>query len=309
MTLSMTAYLAIDVGGTYLKSAVLDQSGEVLSNSGYIRNSFSKGSKEKILQSFNETVSNGLNYLEKMRISPEGICIAIPGPFDYENGVPLMEHKFKSIYGVNLREIIHNIPGISSHLPIKFMHDANAVLAGELWKGNAQGYDNAAVVTLGTGLGFAFSQKKVIQCNELGGPMITIFKIPYGKGILEDYASQRGFLHIYREITGNTGTDKIKVSDIGKWADEGEKHCIQIFSEVGKILAESLRKILNDRNIQCLLLGGQISRSFHHMEKSLIQGLKNVECLEKISAVKSIENAALQGTIRDILKMNKEISK
>jgi glucokinase len=301
MDLSMMAYLAIDAGGTYLKSAVLNQAGEVLGNSGYVTKSFSKGSKEKILRAFNETVSQGLVYIEEKGMAIGGIGIAFPGPFDYENGIPLMEHKFKSIYGINLREAVYGIPGMSSALPIRFMHDANAVLAGELWKENAQGYANAAVVTIGTGLGFAFSKNGIIQRNNMGGPMVTIYRLPYRQGILEDYAAQCGFLHIYREISGNTKPGRIKVSDIGKWADEGDQYCIQTFQEVGRILAESLENILIERNIQCLLLGGQISRSFHHMEEPLKQGLKEVKCLHKVSVVKSIDNAALLGVLRTII--------
>jgi glucokinase len=74
---------------------------------------------------------------------------------------------------------------------------------------------------------------------------------------------------------------------------------------VGRILAESLEKILIERNIQCLLLGGQISRSFHHMEEPLKQGLKGIKCLHKVSVVKSIDNAALLGTLQNFINSRK----
>lgn len=296
----MMAYLTIDAGGTYLKSAVLNREGEVLINSEFITKSFSKGSKENIVQAFYETVAHGLSCIERMGMNMGGIGIAFPGPFDYENGIPLMEHKFKNIHGIHLREVIYRIPGVPSDVPIKFMHDANAVLAGELWKGKAVGYDNAAVVTLGTGLGFALSENGIIQCNNLGGPMVTIYGLPYKQGILEDYTAQRGFLNVYRKITGKAELGRIKVSDIGKRAGEGEKDSIQTFREVGTILSESLEKILIERNIQCLLLGGQISRSFHFMEESLKQGLKKVICLHEISVVESIDNAALLGVLKNL---------
>jgi len=301
MDISMMAYITIDVGGTYLKSAVLFNTAEVLPDSWYVTKSFSKDSKEKIIQAFFETVAHGLSCIEKKELILGGIGIAFPGPFNYENGIPLMEHKFMSIYGVNLREIIYGFPGVPFDIPIKFMHDANAVLAGELWIGKAVGHDNAAVVTLGTGLGFALSENGVIQCNSIGGPLVTIYSLPYRQGILEDYTAQRGFLNIYQRITGNAELGKIKVSDIGKWASEGDQDSIQTFREVGEILAESLENILIERNITCLLLGGQISRSFQYMDESLKLGLKNVKCLREISVVESIDNAALLGTLKNIL--------
>jgi len=84
-------------------------------------------------------------------------------------------------------------------------------------------------------------------------------------------------------------------------AQEGDEASVQTFHEVGKILAESLEHILIEKNIQCLLFGGQISRSFHLMEHTLKQGLFKVKCLQRISAVNSIENAALLGAHQAII--------
>lgn len=293
-------YLTIDAGGTYLKSAILNKKANVLHGSDSMVKSFSEGSRDEILLAFGKTVSHGLAYIESKGMQLGGIGIAFPGPFDYQNGIPLMEHKFQNINGLNLREAIHQLPGIPFHVPIQFIHDANSVLIGEIWKGNAQGFSNAAVVTIGTGLGFAFSQNEVVQRNRLGGPQVTIFKLPYREGILEDYTAKRGFLSIYKKISGNREVEGINVSDIGKWADEGNVDCIRTFREVGEILGESLINILRERDIQCLLFGGQISKSFHHLEGVLKQGLSEVECLRKISAVRSIDNAALLGTLRAI---------
>lgn len=92
----------------------------------------------------------------------------------------------------------------------------------------------------------------------------------------------------------------IEAYDIGKWADEGDSASIAAYSEVGRILSENLSEILREEGIQCLLFGGQISRSFNHMEDELIRGLKDVQCLEKIAMAKSIDNAALYGAFKAI---------
>jgi len=302
MVLSMighNAYLAIDAGGTYLKSAVLNNEGSVLEGSALITKACSEGSKEEILLAFRETIFHGLTFIGNREMKLEGIGVASPGPFDFSNGIPLMKHKFLNIYGVNLREVFREIPGILPHIPIRFIHDVNAVLAGEVWKGNAQGFTNVAVVTLGTGLGFAFSADNVVKCNNLGSPAVTIYKLPYKDGILEDFTAKRGFLRVYSEISGNLDIE-VEVSDIGRWADEGNMDCIRTFREVVRILAINLKKTLKENSIQCLLFGGQISRSFRHMEEALKQGLKDVESLRKISMVKNIDSAALLGALRAI---------
>ena len=134
---------------------------------------------------------------------------------------------------------------------------------GRSGKGNAREFDNVALITLGTGLGFAISQNGIVQQNELGGPGIPIFGIPYSEGILEDYTTKRGIVRTYLDLSGKNSAGGITVSEIGKRADNGDASSCKTFQMVGRILAESLKHIIDANHIQCLLLGGQISRSFH----------------------------------------------
>ena len=301
MASSMTAYLMIDAGGTFLKSAVLGPSGNVFQGSALSSPSFSDGPKEQVLGAFCEIIGKGLKYIKETGMVLRGVGIAFPGPFNIYQATPLMQHKFKSIYGLDLREYFYEMAGIPRHIPIRFMHDANAVLLGEVWKGNAQGYANAAAVTLGTGLGFAISENGKVLCNEIGGPFLSIFKIPYRDGILEDYTAKRGFVRLYKELSGREDAGEVAVSDIGKWAGQGDEAARETFREVGGILAAALHEILTERRTGCLLFCGQISRSFHLLEPSLKEGLKDAACLQKVSVVKSIDHAALLGALRNLL--------
>jgi predicted NBD/HSP70 family sugar kinase len=294
-----SAFLTIDSGGTYLKSAVLNGEGELLEGSYVSMKAISAGSKEEILLAFKEIITKGIKYISNVGKRLEGIGVAFPGPFDCINGIPLLKHKFSNIYGVNMREFFRDIPGVLPEIPIRFIPDAHAVLSGELWKGNAVGYPDTAIVTLGTGLGFAFSKNGIVQSNSIGGPLVTIYRIPYKESVLEDYIGRSGILKYYSEKSDKS-VEEIDVSDIGKWANEGDRNSIDTFRDVGSILAEGLHDILNDRGIQCLLLGGQISRSFHHMEETLKKGLKDLQHLQKISVVKDIGNAAFIGAFRAI---------
>ena len=301
MTSSTTAYLTIDAGGTYFKSAVLNEEGDILPGSYNTVQSFSDGTKEKILGAFQQAVLFGVNYIQNNKAVFGGIAVATPGPFNIYTAQPLMQHKFNAIYGMNLREYFYSLPGVPAKLPIEFYHDANAVLKGEMWKGNAKGFGNIAVITLGTGLGLAVSVNGEIQCNEIGGPAISIFGRTYGNGILEDYTAKRGFLRIYQEISGKKDITKTEVADLGKWADNGEPFCLQTFQKVGKILAREVKDILIENEVECLLFAGQISRSFHHMERTVVSELKDISSLGTVTIVKSLENSALTGTLKNLL--------
>jgi len=94
MGLSTKAYLTIDTGGTYLKSAVLSPEGEIMDDSDFTTRSWSEGPAEQILKAFEDTIKHGLAVIERIGGSLEGIGITFPGPFIYRKGIPLMEHKF-----------------------------------------------------------------------------------------------------------------------------------------------------------------------------------------------------------------------
>jgi len=79
---------------------------------------------------------------------------------------------------------------------------------------------------------------------------------------LEDYVSRRGIIKIYNELIDTHDIKNLDVSDIGKSADEGDKKAIMAFGEAGRILAESIKDIINNNNIQCLLLGGKYPDHF-----------------------------------------------
>lgn len=292
------AFLAIDVGGTYLKSAVLNQEGEVIRDSTLRISSVSNGSRKEILQAFGYIIRKSMDFIEERGYVSWGIGMAFPGPFDIYRSTSLMKHKFQALYGMNLHDYFHSIPFVPERISLKFIHDAHAVLTGEIWKGNAQGFDHVALVTLGTGLGFAVAEKGRILCNDIGGPSISIFKKPFKNGILEDYVSRRGFLNKYKELSGNPYLEGIDVSDLGRLADQGEKNSLLTFHLAGDILANALQEVLLERSIQCLLLGGQISKSFHHMAGSLIRGLDHVASLKKVATVSNIDNAAFTGMVK-----------
>jgi len=294
------AYIVVDVGGTYLKSAVMRPDGELFPDSSCMTEAHSDGPREEILDAMRSAIAKEKQILEQNGAMLSGIAMTFPGPFNYYKGTSLMEHKFRDLKDVNLKECIANMPGVGGVVPVVFRHDANSLLAGELWRGNAVGFRNAAAVTLGTGLGFAFSRDGVVQQNEIGGPLITIFRIPYKNGILEDYTSKRGFLSLYKNLSGKTSIEEVEVSDIGKWASEGDPVSQRVFEEIGAILAQSLKPLLKELEIECLLFGGQISRSFHCMESKVREELNDMNNLKLISVVKSIENAPLWGALQSI---------
>lgn len=292
--------LLLDVGGTFLKAVAADGFGELLPASEFSVPMPSDGTRCEIVDALTAAVVRGAAFAASRGLALAGIGVAFPGPFDYAAGVPRMTHKFRSIYGVSLAEVLHGLPEVGPDMPVSFMHDVNAVLAGELACGNACGYADAAVVTLGTGLGFAHCRGGEIRCSPLGSPLLPIYNRPYRDGIVEDWVSKRGFMRVYGEVTGRTPEATLTVADLGRMAGAGDAAARETFARVGAILAASLRELLPELRTECLLLGGQISRSFVHLEPALREGLQGLPELRRIAPVAHIGAAAFYGLLAQL---------
>ena len=156
--------LLLDVGGTFIKCS----DGRTIPID-------SDGTREEIASSLRAALGEA-----------DSAAIAIPGPFNYNDGTFLMKHKFVDAYGERFANLVGRPSG-----NFKFIHDVNCMLLGEVVSGAGKGYKRAALIALGTGLGFSMYVDGKVLTNETGSPLVSIWKLPYRDGILEDYVSKR----------------------------------------------------------------------------------------------------------------------
>ena len=201
---------------------------------------------------------------------PSRIGVAIPGPFDYERGVFLMKHKFEAVYGESFRVLA----GLPEDADVRFVHDVVAVLNGVL--GMRDRRSDVALITLGTGLGFAYAKDGQVQVGPSGSPARPIYNIPWGDGILEDYASARGIRAAYERFGGDKETS---AAIIARKAYGGDEQALAAYSLLGETLGEALAPVLEELDITTLLVGGQISRSLSLFERPLSNALEGVTVL------------------------------
>lgn len=258
--------ILLDVGGTFIKC---DDGRSVPVDSG--------GDRASVATSLREAVGE---------CAPgDLVAVAIPGPFDFGNGTFLMKHKFASVYG----ERFQDVAGIPEGVDVRFIHDVNCMLLGELVSGAGKGYRNVALVTLGTGLGFSMAiDRKILQAPS-GSPAVSIYARPFRDGILEDYVSKRGILRMYELFGGSAGCT---VKEVARRASLGEIAALGAFRQVAEILALSIRDVLQENRIECLLFGGQISHAFPFMQEAFEEPFR---FLRRISTVSDFDRATFNG--------------
>jgi len=219
----------------------------------------------------------------------EGAELAMPGPFDYAQGISWMRHKLPYLYGVNVSQALAEHFGWQPER-VRFLNDAAAYLLGEVGAGAARGVSRVVGITLGTGVGSAFAvDGRIVVKGDGVPPGGEIWNISYPPGIVEDVISTRAIQRSYMERTGQ----EREVASIAHYAAGGDPAASEIFEEFGSHLGQVLRKLLTGFAPQIVVLGGGISRSANLFMSTAIKELESMDVQLRISQLG--DNAPLAG--------------
>lgn len=283
----MQNIIGIDVGGSHITLAQVDTDKREQKFASYLRRRVdSFGKKEEIFSNWVtaiEVVAEDLNKEELL------IGIAMPGPFDYEEGISLMlQGKFLDLYEVNVKQELSERLGISPQ-QIYFINDAAAFLEGEIFAGAVQNYERVFGITLGTGLGTTFYK-------DGGATDEDLWNSPFRESICEEYLTTRWFVKRYHELTGEeiTGTKDL--------LDKDEEIQSQIFDEYADALSEFIQKYVSYYDPEVIVIGGNITKAFPLFGPRLRRDLErnDIDIEIKISAI--FEDAAILGAASHALK-------
>ena len=213
--------------------------------------------------------------------SPAGAELAMPGPFDYSEGISRMRHKLPYLYGVNMSQALSGRFGWASDR-VRFLNDAAAYLLGEVGAGAARGVNRAVGITLGTGVGSAFSVDGRIVTQGAGVPPGgEIWNVRYQGGIVEDQISTRAIQSAYLERSGK----EREVASIAHYAVGGEPVAIEVFADFGRNLGLVLKTLIAEFAPDVVVLGGGISRSAFLFLPMALQELSGLNVQLRVSAL------------------------
>jgi glucokinase len=201
--------LVYDIGGSHISAALCEQQSYALR--GLTRaplpthetGHFSAASFVRLVHTLGEAAANTAQ-IDREQIA--GACLAMPGPFDYENGISHMQHKLQSLLNFDLKSALaarfHWQPA-----QLRFVNDAAAFTLGESGAGAGKGYARVLGLTLGTGIGAAFAIDNHIADSgpnnsegvPAGGEM---WNLPYNGATVEDFVSTRFLRHHFQQLTG-----------------------------------------------------------------------------------------------------------
>ncbi|MCI0354263.1 MAG: ROK family protein, partial [Acidobacteria bacterium] len=186
-----------------------------------------------------------------------GVALGLPGPSDYEHGISLARHKYASLYGLNIRQMVQALLPDPT-LPVLFRNDAEAAIVGEAVYGVGDVYRRLIGVTLGTGLGSAFVAGGVAQRS---GPTVPpdgeLYVFPYHGRPADDIFSIRG-------LRARFHAAQLAMTDIKAAAEQaraGNAAVLSVFSQFGSDLGEFLQPFVERFTAEAVILLGGIANT------------------------------------------------
>ncbi|HTE24764.1 ROK family protein [Flavitalea sp.] len=283
--------LGADIGGSHITAALVDINNKHLSERSLCRHAIKPNAGvDELLQGWADCIAKALG-----SASVEKICLAMPGPFRYDEGICLIrdQNKYPGLYGVNVSQRLSAALGLD--LSAIYLHnDAACFLQGEVFSGSITGIKRAIGITLGTGLGTAIYKNGMAESADL-------WNMPFKDSIAEDFISSRWFTRKYYELRGKS-IDGVK--ELVNLAHT-EERIRQIFEEFGTNLAEFVNCFIELEDPEAVVIGGNISHAFPFFSEKLLKQVRNVNPRVRIYKSAQAENAALIGAVSSWYNSNK----
>jgi glucokinase len=255
--------IALDVGGTSVKSGIVAAGGVVIGPA-VLTPLDSLGRAEVVLDALAAIVRGHLPSAGGQSLA--GLAIGFPSPFDYDTGVCRIrnQNKFDALYGVNVRDALRSrVP--CDLAPIVFRNDAEAAIVGEARYGAGRPYTRLVGVTLGTGLGSAF----VVEGQPVKIPEEEwLYRKPFHGIRADDWFSRRG---IEARLVALGAPPDVRAA--AEAARAGDARIRGVFTDLGGELASFLGPFVDAFGAEVVLVMGRIAGAFDLFGPGLSKGL------------------------------------
>lgn len=268
---SIMNYLAIDVGGTFTKYAVVTDTCEIV-----VKNK--KPTRQETLEIFIDSLVEIYEEIKK-EYDIKGIGLSMPGMIDSKTGFMYTGGNIRCVVNLNIVEIMENRCG----LPVTVENDAKCAALAELWNGSVKDCQDAIVLVCGTGVGGAVIKNKKILTGKhfLAGEFsycLTESTPDYAmRNCLAETAGVGALMSYVSEEIGISAEelDGVKVFSM---ANQGDKKAIAGLRRYVKNIAIQIHNLQYIFDPERFAIGGGIS-----VQPLLLQMLK--EELQKINAM------------------------
>ena len=246
--------IGVDLGGTNLRAAAVDESGKMLHK--VAGNTHLKAGRDAVIDDM-------VNAIETLRArlgehSLAGVGVGVPGFILIEKGFILGSNNMPEFENYPVRDEIERRLGAKVILE----NDANAAALGEKWIGAGREVDDLVLLTLGTGIGGGIIIGGRVLHGSLGmaGELGHLTVVPNGNpcgcgntGCVEKHASATAISAMAKLI--GLGHD-LTSEDVFTLAAGGDEKAKSVFRAMGEALGIAIANLINIFNFPLYLLSG-----------------------------------------------------
>jgi glucokinase len=264
-----THTIGIDLGGTNIKSGVVDAGGELVYRTSI--ETQAEGGFEHVFARLVQLVSDLIDAANLTREDVLAIGYGTPGPMSHSEGIIYASPNMPGWENIPMRARFSDATG----LPVTLENDANVAAYGEFVAGAGREISHMVMLTLGTGIGggIIIDRNLVRGAFDNAGEIGHAIVVPNGRacpcgqlGCLERYASanavaersvealENGEQSILRERVD--GGEKLTSADVARAAREGDRLARRIWDETCMYLAAGCVTIQHMLNPELIVLGG-----------------------------------------------------
>ncbi len=276
----------LDVGGTFVKRAIVDESGSVVYYDQ--RPTGADGGMQRVIDSLRHDIA----FLAAHTPTLCGVGIGFPSVVDSRARVVHIPPNMSGWQAVDLWSALRSAdrPGSPIHtplrpdLPIVIDNDANVAAYAELRAGVALKIPSFLYITLGTGVGGAIVLHGQLIHGERGGAgeigHLVISRReddaevrgmpddrPFRRGVMERYCGRHALIYRAKVLLANDSVsvlhelgDTLDVHHISDAADNGDELSRRVLEDVASDLAIGVSSALNLLDIRTVVVGGGISQ-------------------------------------------------
>lgn len=296
----MKYYIGIDIGGTNLRAAILDEECNLVDKL-KISNEVEKGPEynlDKLILEIKERWS------DKEIIS---VGVGCPGPLDIRSGTILVTPNLRTWEYFKLKEYLEN----KFDLPVFVNNDANVAGYSEAMVGAGKGAESVYYMTLSTGIGGGFIYKGEIVSGfnsiaaEIGNMIINEDTYKHSNmnyGGLEGQCSGVNIARISSEIIGGELTTK----DVFEGAEKGNMELQKMLGEWVINVSKAIANIIVTVDPEVIVLGGSViinnpsylNKIKEETQKRVFDGIKINIKLAEIGDDTGLIGAGLLGKLK-----------
>lgn len=277
---SKNNYLGIDVGGTNIKSGVVDGTGRVIAKAS-VPTEAVQGPDHGVAQ-MARAAKLALQQANLDAAAITAVGLATPGTMDIPAGMLLDPPNLPGWDNFPVREKVQAVIG----RPTILQNDANAAAYGEYWAGTASNADSLVFFTLGTGLGGGIIvDDTIVQGEHSHGSELghTIIEMDDGRlcktgqyGTLEAYCSATALIQRFKEEmdAGRQSSVSDRMDDVtalspllmAEEAEKGDELSIELIMDMARCLGTATTSIVHVIDPTIVLLGGAMTFGRHETE-------------------------------------------